>query len=301
MPSVRYEIPGSCTDLFAPVLGYGDVLTHGTLMHIEPGRDGLSAVPTVGGVIKNHAAGIAAGLVGADANDLHASVLSNTLTSTTGRMELTSKGGLHGMMRLVTGVQTLAYTIDMLPPAIAAYIAANPTHAYYFDMLIRVTRAPNRAAGGGIRYNAYVAAGGTSTTQILVAPMAQDTDSEKTYSNYMVPSGSQSRRSFAQEVNLTTGSILHPAIATSGELPQAGWPSSNTPVGRLFWSPPANTTLLGGASFITYTAHVSDLTVAGRTPAQQAAAMAALKDVYFGTGGRYAGDTYTDPAGITWS
>jgi hypothetical protein len=215
-------------------------------------------------------------------------------------MELTSKGALHGMMRLVSGVQTLAYTIDMLPAAIAAYIAANPTHAYYSDMVIRVTRAPNRASGGGIRYNAYVTAGGTSTTQILVAPMGQDTDSGKAFSNYMVPSASQSRRSFGQDVSLNTGSILHPAIATSGELPQAGWPNSNPVVGRLLWAPPANTTVLGGASFILYSIYLEDLTTSGRTPAQVAATRAAMNVIDFGSGGRYEGDTFTDPETIIW-
>lgn len=49
-------------------------------------------------------------------------------------------------------------------------------------------------------------------------------------------------------------------------------------------------------SFVFYRTYLEDLTLSGRTYAQVSAADLALYNAAFGAGGRYAGDTFTDPA-----
>lgn len=215
-----------------------------------------------------------------------------------GAVERTSKGGLHTIVRpgdeyATTDLSNVATSIDFAVGAntIQSWINLHKMdHSWFFTEWFIPTRIPT---------------GGYSEMYDLIGMMASTTAPSGNY--IMTP-----------KISGIAGSNL--GLASSGELVQ-GTPrfvagASSSMKGdstktvnelRAFLTGARggmNSYKGGGSSYglrgsrAFYLAYLEDLTVSGRTFAQVQAINAAAFAAAFGTGGRYANDTYTNPE--TW-
>lgn len=80
----------------------------------------------------------------------------------------------------------------------------------------------------------------------------------------------------------------------------SGLTSAATGHVRRRWPKQSGSNIAGGMSFIFYSAYVEDMSVSGRRWQDISAWRIAQKNADFGAGGRYFGETWTDPAAAVW-
>lgn len=275
---------------FPVVYSDDPLLTAGSLVLIDFNHpkgyspDDLTALPADGDPIPNIARTIAAELTGAAeaACDLSYSLTAN---STQIVMERTIKGMLHGIVSKVTMTAGAIRSALFLPSAIEDYILANLAHDYYVSLWGAKTRLADNAAVT----QAGVGSSSSSTNNFLNRFL--DIDENKPASAAAERIGSrfspgtstlgQSYQSIG--ANAFTGSA--PADET-GFAPLINW-------GRV----PGQTTIVNQfGSHAVGRAMLIDLTVAGATYEEIDARDKAMFDAAVATGGKYAGDTWSDPA-----
>jgi len=288
MSGIDFVITGGAVDTSLPIAPSKDrIIAHGALMLIDAVH---SADPMASGItnsqrVPNIAWEEAAELLGSGTQ----SSLSSTFLLGTGNTigtvltERSSRGGIHVIMAQ-TGqtVNTQGAQID-LPEAVKAYMTANPNNAYYISRWAKKTRA--MLSGGpseGALYANGVSAVGNSLFNIIPAGL-QGAFSETLVSPSINPTGNQF---LAMATSSWQGT--DPGTISSFAFPVA-W-------GQRIGSYQTSTFNNRSSSYVFYRMYIEDLTVSGRSFAEVSAIDKSFFDRDMATGGRYAGDTFTNPA-----
>lgn len=194
-----------------------------------------------------------------------------------GAAERTPKGGLHVISAQTTQQQFRTMQV-LLPDALKAYILANQAHLFYLSLWYQITRVDANSTGPyiGVMFNsgnsrgifnigrAGVLAGGISPT------------------NNVVPVGA--RNTLGQVHEQLANTWDNTALDSAANL-LAGMFGMN--ISGAYGDYARNKAM----SAVLYSIYLEDLTVSGQTFAQAAALDTAQRNIAFGAGGRYNGDT----------
>lgn len=273
-----------------PVLRDDSLLSSGSLFLFDPSHSlgGFSGVPENAASVPNVAWQEAAGVLGAGSqSSLAASVLSDTEAGVF-QVERSSRGGVHGMSTQGTGQTAARFWQLLLPSAVRDHIYNNrASHTFYFSVWRRVTRPA--AAGLASAQSPFHYAAAASQTSNYLFHFQNGVGS---------PSGALFRdhTPTANDNAVAAGTNRFSCIAVDGVTGTG--PASGEPVrlGVGAFGSWASLNYNKAPSAILYRAYVEDLTVSGRTPAEVAAKDRALWQAAFAEGGRYHGDTYSNPA-----
>ena len=270
------------SDSSLPVLRDDPLLSSGSLVLVDVGhsKGRLSGVPSNGTLVNNIAGSIASGLVGS------ASVSPDILTGFTSSAmvpELSGKGGLHVIKSKVNDTNATRFTLR-LPAAIKAYLLDNPTHGYYFSMWQQFTRkfdannAPLMIFGeSAYSVNFLMNLGSSGAVQ----GAATNVLGQATTLNPFVAAGPAKLQLAVSKVTGTLSSLAYNDLFIFGGVPSVGV---------------MDAALKKGGSQIMYRVYLEDLTVSGRTYAEVKTLDDALYAAAFAPGGKFYGDTFTDPS-----
>lgn len=255
--------------------------------YAHPDTDIGAGVPAHLAVIPNLVAGNFATLSGVTGENLHGifRLAGNINNGTLGKVERSGKGGIHVIVSQANPLEAGDGVAVNAPAALYTYLAANPTHDIYFSAWDRQTRA-DKVTGAN---SAFVYATSSSTSHGPFNVYNTNAFTPGGWAAVEPPGNAVGPRRTALTVTGYGGG--------AGSLPaRSGLPLWGAPASTLN----ANTLATrneGWPSFITYRVYIEDLTVSGRTHAEVDALDYALyaKDVLT-AGGRYHGDTFTDPA-----
>lgn len=290
------------------------MLVHGSLMLLDPSNIAApwsSGVPVTDSILRNLADNQASELLGVNKDSLGAVVTYGNMIAGKGVLERTAKGGLHAA--LVSNA-AIPYPFLKVKPSvpIAAYVMANPTHHYFISTWFQGTRFGEET--GAVT---AIALNDPPAPTTLLTSFAQD---GKNYPEGATRLGFRrtqvgSTSSWRPQANagITPGYKI-PVLANIGVAGYAGTPTITDPAlfasnhfklfGVAAAGPYGSTTGTGGSgvwlsSRALYRSYIEDLTVSGRTYAQVDALDHALftREVLT-AGGRYFGDTFTDPATV---
>lgn len=274
-----------------PYGGFGKLvndqrLNAGSLILIDPAHPVTpwpAGVPS--GSVPNLAAPLAALTVGAGAETLP---VTNTITAGSGLVERTGKGGLHVIMSKTASVASQVLTLE-LTTALMTYLNANPGHSLFLSVWGRTTRA--RTVGSGP--SAIPLVGLRSTSTSVFTPWIGLYHASS--GNVATDPGTSNTNYIGRTVGTLTAGLgsfrADLGITSRG----ASWASTlNTRFAEL--GNALSTVTNHAPSQILYAACLEDLTVSGRSYIEASQLDAALYEQAFGAGGRYAGDTFTDPA-----
>lgn len=257
----------------------------GTILLLEPSRSPTFAgVPATGAAVPD----LAGNLAGAGG------ILQYTnMTGTTGKVERTTKGGIHAIK---TASSVFAYAGITINQATLQYILNNIGHKFFFSVWGRYTRAGLSPSDAHFAFSFSNTPG---TSQLLVAAMPDATvypgatlqGTKKFPAGSVVSPASPTEIYSAASVQGYTGSVDKTAAQA-----EAGRMCDMFGVGSFGPFNPGNG---NAASKVFYRAFIEDITVSGRSFAQ----LSAIDYGFFvthvqTTGGRYFGDTFTDPATI---
>lgn len=292
MPNSRITtIPIGFANPQLPVLYAESLLTAGSLVLNDPTHPwgGWSDAAYAGSAaVPNHAWQQAAAVVGGgSASSLaSASVIEGGATSRL--IEKTGRGGFHVGWKPSATIS--AQRVKVSPAAaIGAWIAAHANdHQFYACLSMRITK------------NA-----GTTPRNNFGGAMKNDSQSLWTFDTTgdLPPSGN-AHRLFANRVGTADDSVdgvVFRSLGLSGIYSTFGtWGGTFDTVAQ--FASGRNSSWTAGAqpapSSALYFAYLEDLTVSGRTAAAVDAIAVARHQALFTAGGRYAGDTFTDPATI---
>jgi|GEM_PF-3268361 len=204
--------------------------------------------------------------------------------------ERSSKGGIHVMVSQVNDTVNGNSIAISAKPTILNYVTANRSHSFYFSRWFRTTRSAT-AVSTIAPLTGGIGTGGTNYIMQLIQAAAAG-----------FPAASVPTPLLALEDPIAphlgyTGNNFR---AYAGAGPGNGPVTAQLPVALNGWG------LLGSynnagtygnksSSYIAYRSYIEDLTVSGRTAAQVAAIDYALYQATMGAGGRYSGDTFTQP------
>lgn len=281
-----FIIPGlSFNNPDAPKLVFVDPIeSSGSLVLIEPMNTAApwaAGVPANGTTVGNLMSEFA-GKLGIATPAVAATIYNVGMTGPQGLLERTSKGGLQGITSKTTSPAAgNGFSMELSPP-LKAYLIANPTHKYFVSLWRKVTRPGSIEQFSGV----HNASGGTNNhLYILGADLSRPLDAGTTFGGARVINR-----------NAVGASLLN--IAANGWL--GGVPALGTTMARACsWG--AVPGVIGATSNLVssvfYRFYIEDLTVSGRSYAEVDAIDYAQFDKHVLTaGGRYFGDTHTDPA-----
>jgi hypothetical protein len=256
-----------------------ELLTAGSLLLFDPTHP---ANPRVAGVpaatVPNIAYKEGLALTGTDVSQL---TVANTLAPAHGVMERTTKGGLHGILKRVAPPgATQAFALQQ--NNIRAWLASNSTHAWYMSIAYAMTRDNSLAAPTYKDRFAGFLNNQQTGDALLIRPGGTT----------VTGAPSQGGRSIYAAPLRSTAGLQLSASAWSSR------PDSPQASGSLIrWgTDEVNAGVQAGASRVIYRCYLEDLTVSGRSGAQVFALDSAICAALSGPGGRYAADTFTDPA-----
>lgn len=270
-------------------------LTAGSLMLIEPGhpKSTLVGTPIDGQVIENLAYREALSLLGltlGDRDDVDATftIAAGWNGTTTGKLDRTTKGGLHGGVSQTVDTTTTSARFEF-PVAIKQYVAdhlAIFTDPAESSIAMSLWRRPTRAGvNSGLQ---PVLMGIFKTSNGAVGGIVQTAGGSPTSGQAFV-----GRRAYPDFCPVDTPALRILAVAR--------WAVSITPpitgadisAGVAFGGfPPYNSAshIHKAESFVLYRAHMVDLTAAGMTYGQFEAQEMSLFNAAFAEGGRYYND-----------
>lgn len=288
MPGLDFVVTGGTADATLPVAAAKDrLLTAGSLVLFDPvhsadamatGLVSLQEVPNIAWA--EAAAVLGAGSAATLAGQFK---LGSGNTGGTVLTERSAKGGIHVVMAQTgQAVNTQGAFID-LPAALKAYLVANPNNAYYISRWIKKTRvALSGGPSEGALYGSGISAVGNSLFNITPAGL----------------SGNFSASEVAPGINQTGDIFLAAATSSWAGTDPA---SMNADARLVAWGQTIGSYMTGiynnkSASYVLYRVYMEDLTVSGRSYAEVHAIDKAFWEADMAAGGRYYGDTYTDPA-----
>lgn len=272
----RYLIEGAkFIDPKYPKL-YDDVrLTDGSLMLIDftHSMTSISGVPAAGTVIPNIAVEPAKKLVGGGDKNSLGCVFKNTFDVTNGKLERTSKGALHGIVsasnrnQKVAGIEFNSTTA----PLLYNFIKNHLNDEYAVFLWTNVTRVTS--ATGNLNDSLSLANSASAATNNMLGITVQNTVGNK--------------RNTARAQTGFSGSL------NANDALNSGFP--------FYWgqTPPYQSlNPSNGKSMILYGYHLIHVPSSGKTYAELDARDAELYAKFFAEGGRFYGDTWSDPASV---
>lgn len=297
MSGLKLVIPTTFTDNTLPILRDDPVLNAGSLMMLEPNhpaRPLAAGMPANNGLIPNIAHKELNAILGGTYNvgDLDPKLVYTAgLSGTKGKLERSGKGGIHGIVSQSVALASGDGAQTQMFAALNNYIKANYGHNYYFSFWDRITRInagalPNAAAG-----TEGVIGGNTSAAgELMMQVGTQLLNGSGTQSGARIGTNVVGPRFGNVGLTGPLNSFDQPAGALGamwGAYP-GGYNAAVLASRNNFWP-----------SFVFYRFTIEDLTVSGRTYAQaDAADFAEYTKQVLTPGGRYYGDTSTDPATI---
>lgn len=299
MPGIKITLPMTFSDPDdeLPTLYADAILAPGSLVLIDfnhSASDLAAGVPATGAVIPNLAWEQAAAAHGSGSETDWGMIYTETMVKTAGAdgtVERTGKGGLHVIMSQATSQANRGVYIGSgasgATPLISQYLRTNWNHAYYFSQWQRITRV-GLAPGGDVIYpndfTIHNRAVNPNINHFLLRG-----DKVASYGTGLEqrndPALPEGLGNVYRSLAVTGGTGTTPAAA--GDVMAA-----LASIGQL----PANFGAIGvnkSRSAVIYRAYLEDLTVSGRTVAEVDAIDHALWQAAFGTGGRFADDTFT--------
>ena len=294
------------TDPAVPKVFDDPMIADGTLFLFDPGhsQSGLTAgvVPATGSKVRNLAWQNAARVIGSgDVTSLAGTYTQVGLTGTSGKVERSGKGGLHAIVSKTNMVAGHGADIE-LPDLVKTFLIANPTATVVVTEVRRITRAASIGAGQLVRHVTLNNTAGVAANYL--AQVLQN--AQGLASNPPVGDPTYVGRSLvpASGVGAAGGELVDNAVkGFVGTVPAT---AAAFRAGFYFGDRPINnptTVLQLMSSSILYRLQVEILTgvagVTGRSFTDYTAASQAWFSRHVLTaGGRYFGDTYTDPATI---
>lgn len=279
----------SFTDLSLPVLPQYDAIESvGSLFLMDPSNavGAFSGVPGISGPIPNVLWSKAAAVLGSGNNSSLSGVVSRSDANAPNLWlkERSGKGGIHCISTQAgSQVATGHAWVAGLPDAIRAYIRANlPGHGFYFSIWRKITRAPLPSVGVASVFH------GASNTTDFVFHTSNGNFTGAGGSNLVSPTGG--------DTSLAAGTNSFLAGSVNAVSGTGGAPTDPFNFGTGTFDAWSSFNYNKAHSQIIYRVYVEDLTVSGRTFATVSALDKSLFDQAFGTGGRFAGDTYTNPS-----
>ncbi len=273
------------TDMTAPKLATVDAIeSSGSMLLIEPMHptaQWAAGVPSNGATFQNLYDPLGLG----NASFEEVGAIENGVK---GKIERSTKGGLHIIVSQANALADGDGARIKMSAALLAHVYANLGHDYYISAWDRLTRAnPNIASASTRDYNT---ANTISVGIAHAAPTVWNVVSGSSLGSRVL--GNTVGARFANVG--ADGAVMASSTAMNGAgLPSWGapWFTYNQAVRASrngFWT-----------SFVFYRLYIEDMTVSGRTYAEVDAIDHALytKEVLT-PGGRYYGDTFTDPATI---
>lgn len=259
----------------------------GSLLLIDPTHPAGAwdaGVPANGATVQN----LLGGTLGV--GDATVQIAGGIANGTKGKLERSTRGGMHGIVSQANLLTTDDGCRVYPAQALIDYIYANKSHVYYVSFWDRLTRTFQDSGQPPVDY----ALGAATPTQYALALAAASQAWTPTIvgrpGSRLVPATVGPRFS---NVAQAPGADFSSGLSGSG-LPIWGAVNSGTYNGQVIGTRNNDWT-----SFVFYRVYLEDLTVSGRTYAEVDAIDYALytKEVLT-AGGRYEGDTYTDPATI---
>lgn len=205
-----------------------------------------------------------------------------SISAPDGLLELTSKGGLH-LIRSQTTNPNIVATID-LSMALENYLEANLTNSYYVSIWSKTTRAYGSTGVAGTLYLSAAAASTSPSSNNLWLINQNGVGVTAHYpSAYKNRSYAETGDNLQQlEVEGIAGAV---SALTYKQLFIFGGQKGGI-------SSPGNY----GGSQVLYRIYIEDMTVSGRSFTEIKALDDELFAAAFSAGGKFYGDTYTDPA-----
>lgn len=287
---LKLVLPVTFTDTTLPVLYDDAVMSAGSLLLLDPMHSvnpWASGVPANGVTVPNIAWKTLSAILGAgDINSLALPWNYDAVLNTDAKMERSGKGALHVIWTQANASSKRAWF--GMPSALNTYLGANPSHSIYFSRWSQITRAA-LSASPEVPTAAMVnsAAGATSNYLLLGNRVG------------LLPSGgSQYLGGHDTGANVVANHYESVGINGWTGTVETNW-GSNPPqlccwgYGHTAWTASnANKS----RSSILYRTYMEDLTVSGRTYAQVDAIDYAIWQAAMASGGRYYGDTFTNPS-----
>lgn len=267
----------------APVVPiYDRIESAGSLFLYDPSqaRGAFDGVPAFNQVIPNVLSNRASLLLGVDENDTRA-LVNNTLNAYLS-VERSTKGGIHVISSQNPLQPQTTYYGFRMSDAVRNYVASHPTHSFYFSLWSKITRPgiANSAEQSNFDYAINTSNYLFYLDGGIFRPTANSTNSPTVKNSAVTPGTNRFSAGAAASV---TGSMPSPPniIAYGGN--RGAWSGFNA--GK-------------APSLILYRCYIEDMTVSGRTFADVAALDKSLFDAAFAAGGKFYGDSYSDPVTV---
>ena len=274
--------PSTFTDNSLPLFPFESVA--GTLLHVEPARSAsIVGVPASGAILPDLSGWLA---------EAGAELRYANMAGSVGLLERTAKGGIHAIKTLTN---QFAHVGIILNAAVIQYILENISHAFFFSVHGRITRAGT--SGNDAHFStSFSTTPGTS--QVLGASMAD----ANTYPSTAALKGAK-KYPLTSVVSPAAPTPLYAAAGVQGYTGAITKTAADAVANRLASmfnvgsSGPFNPGNAGAASKVFYRLLIEDMTVSGR----DFAALSAMDYSFFeeevlNVGGRYHGDTHTAPS-----
>jgi hypothetical protein len=273
------------TDTALPIVRDDPLLSAGSLFLFDPSHSqgGFAGVPAHAAAVPNVAWKEAAALLGSGtASSLSATVGSTGNIAGVFQVERSGKGGVHGMATQGSSQVAGAYWRCDLPPAVRDYLYANrSSRSFYISIWKRLTRKP-LAGAGDFMYGASTSNYLFHSETFAFAPSAGKIRRVPDFSDGSAGITVPADRFLSGSVSNITGT--GPASSTNPTFGLGG-------IGP--WNYSGTYNKLG--SSVLYRFYIEDLTASGRSAADVDALDYELWQAAFATGGKFHGDTYSDP------
>ena len=295
----KFVLDVEVTDTTIPVLRKDPILTNGSLVLMDNSNPSITppsvipaSNPATAGVIPNVAWEEAKAIFGSgDVTSLGFSTL-NTYTASSGKVEMTAKKGVHAIISQVNHTaRTQTFNIVM-PAVYRQYFYDNSGHKFYVSVWRKKTRLP----AAGVDWALLGLLFGTTSVYMGLELVALNANGGRITmanmgTNRRIAAVDNDLNPYFKNVSSGGGTIGTPAANTNTDASNflfalGGQISAYTDTYVLNKLP----------SVITYRVYIEDQTVSGRSYAEIDAIDKALYDAAFAVGGKFYGDTFTDPA-----
>lgn len=267
------------TDTSLPKLYRDTIMSDGSLFLMDLSKTGGDSGEMLidGGKIVNIAADIAAEITGEDEDNLSGINTYANLTPTTGLFEITPKKGLHGIISRTNEDSDDPYWKGSMPDALKTWLLPKyATKKIYASVWGRLTRTSDTGV------SAFFLIGGSTSNHTVFtgATGSSNTDLGLREEGGVNDLGNFLRTMATDDVNggVPLGIGDFEMFTKIG--PYGSW--------RYFENDKSH-------SMIIYRVYIEDLDVSGRTYSEVDAIDKAMYDEAFAEGGKFHGDTYTDP------
>ena len=249
----------------------------------------FAGLPAQNAAIPNVLANKAAALLGVPESAVGLVAAGVTVNSAYWKSERTAKGGVHGIITQAGGQVGSPRYLIRATVAIRDYVVANPAHKYYVSIWSRVTRQSLKPSSQSPMHfiGASTANGLFNFESGLPSPLSGATVLGRKPDPLV---GDLPAQPLAVPYN-RFGSIAVQGFTGSGVL-------ANSNISMIVGTADAweGGTVNQAPSRIIYRGYMEDLTASGRDYAEVEAIDYAMFKEAFGVGGKFYGDTYTNPA-----